>query len=98
MPVFAFYNLDDVGTTAIDSALANGGQNGLYTNGPTISGTQVVLDGVNRLEDDVALALAQQRASHDPARQKQLADELNRAAQAWRHDCGRGCRASTGSA
>jgi hypothetical protein len=31
-----------------------------------------------------ALALAQQRAAHDPARQKQLADELNRAAQAWR--------------
>jgi hypothetical protein len=31
-----------------------------------------------------ALALAQQRAAHDPARQKLLADELNRAAQAWR--------------
>jgi hypothetical protein len=31
-----------------------------------------------------ALALAQQRSAHDPARQKLLADELNRAAQAWR--------------
>lgn len=31
-----------------------------------------------------ALALAQQRAAHDPARQQLLADELNRAAQAWR--------------
>ncbi len=31
-----------------------------------------------------ALALAQQQSSHDPARQKLLANELNRAAQAWR--------------
>lgn len=31
-----------------------------------------------------ALALAQQRAAPDPSRQKLLADELNRAAQAWR--------------
>jgi hypothetical protein len=31
-----------------------------------------------------ALALAQQRSAHDPTRQKLLADELNRAAQAWR--------------
>ena len=31
-----------------------------------------------------ALALAQQRAAHDPARQKVLAEELNHAAQAWR--------------
>jgi hypothetical protein len=31
-----------------------------------------------------ALALAQQQSSHDPARQKLLAEELNRAAQAWR--------------
>ncbi len=31
-----------------------------------------------------ALALAQQRAAHDTARQKVLAEELNRAAQAWR--------------
>lgn len=47
MPVFALYNFDDVGTTALDSALGNGAQNGLYLNGATAAGGQAVLDGAN---------------------------------------------------
>ena len=47
MPVFALYNFDDTDTTIRDSALANGAQDGLYMNGATTSGGQVVLDGVN---------------------------------------------------
>ena len=47
MPVFALYNFDDTDTTIRDSALGNGAQDGLYMNGATTSGGQVVLDGVN---------------------------------------------------
>ena len=47
MPVFALYNFDDTDTTIRDSALGNGAQDGLYMNGATASGGQVVLDGVN---------------------------------------------------
>ncbi len=47
MPVFALYNFDDTDTTIRDSALANGAQNGLYMNGATASGGDVLLDGVN---------------------------------------------------
>ncbi|THD84247.1 tandem-95 repeat protein [Aliigemmobacter aestuarii] len=49
MPVFALYNLDDAGTTAADSALGNGAQQGIYLNGATSVGGQAVLDGVNDL-------------------------------------------------
>jgi Ca2+-binding RTX toxin-like protein len=49
MPVFALYNFDDVGTTALDSALGNGAQNGIYINGAAASGGQAVLDGENDL-------------------------------------------------
>lgn len=47
MPVFALYNFDDTDTTIRDSALGNGAQDGLYMNGATPSGGEVVLDGVN---------------------------------------------------
>lgn len=47
MPVFALYNFDDTDTTIRDSALGNGAQDGVYMNGATTSGGQVVLDGVN---------------------------------------------------
>lgn len=49
MPIFALYNFNDVGTTAADSALGNGAQNGVYVNGATASGGQAVLDGTNDL-------------------------------------------------
>lgn len=49
MPVFALYNFDDADTTARDSALGNGAQDGLYLNGAAASGGQVVLDGQNDL-------------------------------------------------
>lgn len=49
MPVFALYNFDDVGTTALDSALGNGAQNGLYLNGAVAAGGEAVLDGINDL-------------------------------------------------
>ncbi len=49
MPVFALYNFDDADTTAHDSALGNGAQDGLYVNGAAASGGQVVLDGDNDL-------------------------------------------------
>ncbi len=49
MPVFAHYNFDDTTTTAIDSAVENGQQNGLYWNGATSEGGRAVLDG----QDDV---------------------------------------------
>lgn len=47
MPVFALFNLDDTGTAALDSAPANGDQQGIYLNGATSAGGQAVLDGVN---------------------------------------------------
>ncbi len=47
MPVFALYNFNDTGTDALDSALGNGAQNGIYLNGATASGGQAVLDGQN---------------------------------------------------
>lgn len=49
MPVFALYNFDDTDTTALDSALGNGAQNGIYLNGATATGGQAVLDGDNDL-------------------------------------------------
>lgn len=48
MPVFALYNLDDMGTTtAHDTALGNGAQDGVYINGAASDGTRAVLDGDN---------------------------------------------------
>ncbi len=47
MPIFALYNFNDAGTTAADSALGNGAQNGTYLNGAAASGGQAVLDGQN---------------------------------------------------
>ena len=49
MPVFAYYNFDDADTTALDSALGNGAQNGVYLNGATAAAGQAVLDGDNDL-------------------------------------------------
>jgi Ca2+-binding RTX toxin-like protein len=49
MPVFAQFNLDDLGTAAADSAAAAGFQNGIYLNGASSVGGQAVLDGVNDL-------------------------------------------------
>lgn len=57
MPVFAHYNLNDLGTTAHDSALGNGAQDGYYLNGAASDGERAVLDGqddvVKILRDDV---------------------------------------------
>ena len=47
MPVFALYNFDDAASSALDSADANGLQNGLYLNGAASAGGQAVLDGEN---------------------------------------------------
>ena len=49
MPVFALYTFDDADTTARDSALGNGAQNGVYLNGATAAAGQAVLDGDNDL-------------------------------------------------
>lgn len=49
MPIFAQYNFDDTTTTAVDSAVGNGAQDGLYWNGATPTGGQAVLDGENDL-------------------------------------------------
>ena len=49
MPVFALYNFDDAATSAADSALGNGAQDGTYLNGATAVGGQAVLDGENDL-------------------------------------------------
>ena len=49
MPVFALYNLNDAGSTAADSALGNGAQNGVYINGAVAGGGQAQLDGLNDL-------------------------------------------------
>ena len=49
MPVFALYNFDDADSTARDSALGNGAQNGVYYNGAAASGGQAFLDGENDL-------------------------------------------------
>lgn len=47
MPIIALYNFDDIDTTALDSAVGNGAQNGLYLNGATAVGGQATLDGEN---------------------------------------------------
>ena len=47
MPVFTLHTFDDAGTIAMDSAIANGNQYGLYVNGAAASGGQARLDGVN---------------------------------------------------
>lgn len=44
MPVFALYNFDD-SVTVVDDAPINGIQNGIYLNGATAAGGQLVLDG-----------------------------------------------------
>ncbi len=50
MPVFAQFNLNDVGSTnALDSASDAGFQNGIYLNGAASDGSQAVLDGENDL-------------------------------------------------
>jgi Ca2+-binding RTX toxin-like protein len=49
MPVFAFYNLNDPSTTAADSALDDGAQNGIYFNGAASNGAQAVFDGLDDL-------------------------------------------------
>lgn len=49
MPVFALYNLNDSTTTAADSALGDGAQNGIYFNGAASNGAQAVFDGLNDL-------------------------------------------------
>jgi Ca2+-binding RTX toxin-like protein len=49
MPVFALYNLNDPSTTAADSALDDGAQNGIYFNGAASNGAQAVFDGLNDL-------------------------------------------------
>ena len=46
MPVFALYNFDD-NTTVVDDAPINGIQNGIYLNGASAVGGDLVLDGVN---------------------------------------------------
>jgi|GEM_PF-3104162 len=46
MPIFALYNFDDNGTV-VDDAPINGVQNGLYVNGASASGGDLILDGVN---------------------------------------------------
>jgi Ca2+-binding RTX toxin-like protein len=45
MPVFALYNFDTA-STVVDDAPINGIQNGIYLNGATASGGDLVLDGV----------------------------------------------------
>ncbi|MEF3047355.1 Hint domain-containing protein [Pseudotabrizicola sp. L79] len=47
MPVFALYNLNDPTTVAVDSASADGAQNGVYYNGAISDGNQAVLDGLD---------------------------------------------------
>jgi Ca2+-binding RTX toxin-like protein len=46
MPVFALYNFNENGAV-IDSATANGAQDGSYINGATAMGGDLILDGVN---------------------------------------------------
>jgi Ca2+-binding RTX toxin-like protein len=46
MPVFALYNFDETGAV-VDSALGNGAQDGIYLNGASASGGELVLDGEN---------------------------------------------------
>ena len=47
MPVIALYNLNDSTTQALDSATADGSQNGFYFNGATSDGVQAQLDGID---------------------------------------------------
>ncbi len=49
MPVFAQFNFDDLGTTAVDNSAVGGIQTGSYINGATSVGGQAVLDGDNDL-------------------------------------------------
>ncbi len=54
MPVFTLHTFDDAGTIAMDSAIANGNQYGLYLNGAAASGGQAGLDGSNDIVKIVA--------------------------------------------
>ncbi|MDO9526082.1 MAG: hypothetical protein Q7J57_11210, partial [Gemmobacter sp.] len=47
MPVLALYDFNDTDTTARDSALGNGAQDGIYLQGASASGGRLQLDGVN---------------------------------------------------
>lgn len=47
MPVYALHDFNDAGTAAMDSAVGNGAENGIYLNGAAASDGQAVLDGVN---------------------------------------------------
>ena len=74
MPVIALYNFNDASTTAVDSAVDNGAQNGTYINGATCAGGRAVLDGVDdivKLANDPAFQMARGtleiRFSLDPA-------------------------------
>ncbi len=49
MPIIAQYDFNDTDSTALDSALGNGAQNGTYRNGAEASGGQAVLDGQDDL-------------------------------------------------
>lgn len=49
MPVFALYNFNDTTTAALDSAVGNGSQDGVYFNGSTAVGGRAVLDGTDDL-------------------------------------------------
>ena len=46
MPVFALYNFND-NTTVVDDAPINGSQNGIYLNGASAIGGDLILDGCN---------------------------------------------------
>ena len=46
MPIFALYNFNDNGDV-VDDAPINGVQNGLYVNGASASGGDLLLDGIN---------------------------------------------------
>ncbi|MFN3824584.1 MAG: Hint domain-containing protein [Pseudorhodobacter sp.] len=47
MPIFALYNFDDTSTTAADSAVENGAQDGIYLDGATAVDGRAVLDGID---------------------------------------------------
>ena len=47
MPVIAYYNLNDPSTTAVDSAVGDGAQNGAYFNGATSDGARARFDGID---------------------------------------------------
>ena len=47
MPIFALYNFDDTSTDAVDSAVENGAQDGIYLDGATAVDGRAVLDGID---------------------------------------------------